>query len=98
MYNVDMKDLLLKVTNLNVIFDNHKILDNISFEVKRDDTMAIIGPNGAGKTVLFKALLGLLPYDGQVEWAKDVKIGYVPQRLNIEKDVPLTVEEFLKFK
>ena len=93
-----MEENILKVTNLNVTLNTHKILENISFEVKRDDTLAIIGPNGEGKTVLFKALLGLLPYDGQVEWAKDVKIGYVPQRLNIEKDVPLTVEEFLKFK
>ena len=92
------KDLLLSVSNLNVTFNSHKILDAISFEVKRDDTLAIIGPNGAGKTVLFKCLLGLIPYEGEVRWAKDVKIGYVPQRLNVGKDLPLTVEEFLRFK
>src|SRR3990167_3991048 len=91
-------DLLLKVTGLNVVFDGHKILEDISFDVKKDDTLAIIGPNGAGKTVLFKCLLGLLPYEGEVKWADDTKIGYVPQRLNIGKDIPLTVEEFLKFK
>jgi zinc transport system ATP-binding protein len=92
------KDLLLSVSNLNVAFNSHKILDDISFEVKRDDTLAIIGPNGAGKTVLFKCLLGLIPYEGEVRWAKNVKIGYVPQRLNVGKDLPLTVEEFLRFK
>ena len=78
-----MEENILKVTNLNVTLNTHKILENISFEVKRDDTLAIIGPNGAGKTVLFKALLGLLPYDGQVERAKVVKLGYVHQMLNI---------------
>lgn len=93
-----MEGKILKVSNLNVTFNDHKILDDISFEVKRDDTLAIIGPNGAGKTVLFKCLLGLLPYSGKVEWAKDAAIGYVPQRVNIDKDLPLTVEEFLSFK
>jgi len=93
-----MTEDILKVSKLNVSFNNHKILDDISFEVKRDDTLAIIGPNGAGKTVLFKCLLGLLPYEGKVEWAKDATIGYVPQRINIDKELPLTVEEFLKFK
>lgn len=91
-------DLILKVSRLNVTFNSHKILDDISFEVKRDDTLAIIGPNGAGKTVLFKCLLGLLPYEGIIEWARDIKIGYVPQKLYVGKDLPLTVEEFLRFK
>ncbi|KKR11841.1 MAG: hypothetical protein UT39_C0002G0022 [Candidatus Woesebacteria bacterium GW2011_GWA1_39_21] len=93
-----MENNILTVSNLVVEFNNHKILDNLSFEVKRDDTLAIIGPNGAGKTVLFKCLLNLLPYKGTVSWADDTRIGYVPQRLTVSKDIPLTVEEFLKFK
>src|SRR3989344_2893159 len=93
-----MAEKILKVSGLNVTLNNHKILEDITFEVKRDDTLAIIGPNGAGKTVLFKCLLGLLPFRGKVEWAKDATIGYVPQRVNVDKDLPLTVEEFLKFK
>lgn len=92
------KQNLLKVTGLKVEFDNHKVLDNISFEVKRDDTLAVIGPNGAGKTVLFRALLGLIPYEGKIEWAPDIKIGYVPQKLAVGHDIPLTVFEFLQFK
>lgn len=93
-----MNEIILAVSNLYVEFDNHKILDDISFEIKRDDTLAIIGPNGAGKSVLFRALLGLIPYKGTVTWAKDAKIGYVPQKLSIPKDIPLTAGEFLKFK
>jgi len=95
---VEAKPKILSVTGLNVEFDKHIILNDVSFEVARDDTLAIIGPNGAGKSVLFRALLGLIPYTGQIEWAKDAKIGYVPQKLAVAKDLPLTVTEFLHFK
>jgi zinc transport system ATP-binding protein len=89
---------ILKVTDLKVVFDHHVILDDISFEIERDDTLAVVGPNGAGKSVLFRALLGLVPYTGKVEWAGDAVIGYVPQKLAVAKDLPLTVGEFLGFK
>lgn len=89
---------ILSVSNLRVEFNNHVILNNISFDLKRDDTLVVIGPNGAGKSVLFRALLGLIPFEGKVTWAEDAKIGYVPQKLFVSKDLPLTVEEFLKLK
>lgn len=89
---------ILTVTNLNVSFGNQKVLDNVSFSVERDGTLAIIGPNGAGKSVLFRAILGLIPYEGEVKWAPNIKIGYVPQKLFVPKDLPLTVGEFLKLK
>jgi len=92
------KKNILTVIGLKVEFDNHTILDDVSFEVGRDDTLAIIGPNGAGKSVLFRALLGLVPYKGTVIWSPDAKIGYVPQKLAVAKDLPLTVSEFLHFK
>jgi zinc transport system ATP-binding protein len=95
---MEPKEKILTVTGLKVEFDNHIILDDISFEVTRDDTLAIIGPNGAGKSVLFRALLGLIPYVGKIDWANDARIGYVPQKLSIGKDIPLTVNEFLHFK
>ena len=89
---------VLSVKGLEVAFNGHKIVDDVSFDVVRDSTIAIIGPNGAGKTVLFRAVLGLIPYKGKVTWAPDAKIGYVPQKLFISKDFPLTVSEFLHFK
>lgn len=89
---------ILKVEGLNVEFNGHKILDDISFEVPRDSTLAVIGPNGAGKSVLFKSILNLVPHRGVVTWAVDAKIGYVPQKLAVEKDLPLTVCEFMQLK
>jgi len=96
--NLMEKPSILKVDNLKVKFNDHVILDDLSFDVKRDDTLAVVGPNGAGKTVLFRTLLGLISYEGKIEWANDVKIGYVPQKLAVGTDIPLTVMEFLKLK
>lgn len=88
----------LSVKNLSVSFNGHHILDNLSFDVQRDTTLGVVGPNGSGKTVLFKSLLGIIEHDGEVEWGDDVRIGYVPQKLSIAKDLPLTVLEFLRLK
>lgn len=90
--------MILEVSNLSVSFGKQKVLDNVTFSVERDGTLAIIGPNGAGKSVLFRAILGILPYEGEVRWAPNIKIGYVPQKLFVQKDLPLTVLEFLKLK
>jgi len=93
-----MSETILKVKNLKVELDNEKIIEDLSFEVKEGEILTILGPNGAGKTVLLKTLLGLLPYKGEIEWQKEVKIGYVPQRLPFIKDIPMSIEEFFKLK
>jgi zinc transport system ATP-binding protein len=90
-------DYVLKVSNLSLKLQNQKILDNVSFKLKRGTTLAVVGPNAAGKTMLFKTLLNLVPYSGQVEWAKGVKIGYVPQNIAVD-DIPISVKDFLSFK
>lgn len=87
-------DIVLRVKNLSVSFDQETVLENISFEVNKNDAVAIIGPNGAGKTVLFRALLGLVPYHGIIEWKQGIRIGYVPQKLAIHRETPLVVKEF----
>lgn len=93
-----MKPILLEVKNLSVSIEGEKILDNLSFVVREGEVLTILGPNGAGKSVLLRTLLGLLPYSGKIKWKKKVKIGYVPQPLPLIKDIPLSVEEFLKMK
>jgi zinc transport system ATP-binding protein len=88
----------LEVQNLSVTFGRDRILRSLSFAVEAGSTLAIIGPNGAGKTVLFRALIGTVEYEGRVRWAPSTKIGYVPQKLDIERDLPLTGLEFLRAK
>ena len=89
---------ILTVENLGVKFDNNEVLRGLNFFIQKEDVLAIVGPNGAGKSVLLRALLGLVPYSGKINWAPGIKIGYVPQKFNIDKDLPLSVEEFFKFK
>ena len=90
-------DYILRVSGLNVKFDDRQALEDVSFKVKRGTTLAIVGPNGAGKTALFRALLNFVPYTGEIKWAEGVKIGYVPQKLSAG-DIPISVKEFLSFK
>lgn len=92
-----MENLLLQVSGLSVNLQNQVILDNISFNLEIGKTLAIVGPNGAGKTVLFRTLLNMVPYTGKIRWFRNVRIGYVPQKLSV-RDVPLSVREFLSFK
>lgn len=89
---------ILEVKNLSVAFDSEKVLDDVSFNLKKGENLAIVGPNGAGKTVLLKSLLGIVAYDGYVKWKNGVKISYVPQRILPEKTLPLSVGEFFKIK
>ena len=93
-----MSSPILEIKDLNVSFGEHEVLKNLNFTVNKNDVLAIVGPNGAGKTVLFRALLGLIPYSGEIRWKPDTKIGYVPQKLYIDKEFPLSVEEFFQLK
>ncbi len=89
-------DTILSVKNLTVNFNDTPIINDVSFSVKKGEIFVVIGPNGAGKTILFRALLGLIPYEGEIKWSQNIRIGYVPQRLGVGRDFPLTVEEFMQ--
>jgi zinc transport system ATP-binding protein len=90
--------LALEVSNLSVGFDQIVVIERLSFGVPRGSALAIVGPNGAGKSVLAKALIGALPHEGTIRWEDNSKIGYVPQKLDIERDLPVTGGDFLHAK
>lgn len=92
------KEKILSASGITVKFGGHTVLNDLSFDIVRDSTVAIVGPNGSGKTVLFKCLLGLISFKGRAEWHKEARIGYVPQKLSVQRDIPLTVMEFLELK
>jgi len=94
-----MSETILKVKNLNVGLEKEEIIKDLSFEVKERDVLIILGPNGAGKTTLLRALLGLIPYEGEVVW-KSKNISYLPPQELVQRKYlpPMTIEEFFKFK
>ena len=88
----------LEVEHLSVTFGRTRVLDDLNFQVESGSSLAIIGPNGSGKTVLLKALIGAIPFEGTVRWPPGTRIGYVPQKLDVERDLPLTGIDLLRAK
>ncbi|HKB78718.1 MAG TPA: metal ABC transporter ATP-binding protein [Thermoanaerobaculia bacterium] len=89
---------LVRVSNLSITLDQRPILRDVNFEVDEGEAVAIIGPNGSGKTVLVKAMLGILPYEGEIVWNGAVTRGYVPQKIDADRSVPLNVRNLLESK
>lgn len=89
---------ILTIENLTVRFDEDIIIKDIGFELNAGDNLAVIGPNGSGKTVLLKTLLGMFSYQGTITWAPNVKIGYVPQKIEADKHLPLTFSNLFDAK
>ncbi len=87
-----------KINNISVKFGNDVILKNVSIHIHCGELTVIIGRNGAGKSTLLKAILGEVEHKGNIIFTdekdnltKKIKIGYVPQKLNIGKHMPTTV-------
>jgi len=89
---------ILKVENLTVTLDGVNIIENLNFELQRGENMAIIGPNGSGKTVLLKTLLGFFPHKGEIKWTGDAKLGYVPQKIDADRHLPINLDNLLSAK
>ncbi|PSH04165.1 MAG: ABC transporter ATP-binding protein [Acidobacteria bacterium] len=93
-----MGDKILSVRGLGIKFGSRSVIRNLSFDVCAGDNLAIIGPNGAGKTVLLKALLNFLSYEGEIRWAPNARIGYVPQKIAADRQMPVCVGDLLAAK
>jgi zinc transport system ATP-binding protein len=89
---------LLTVKHLSVQLEDRSVVEDLSFDLGPGERLSILGPNGAGKTVLLKALLNLVPHQGEIAWASDVRIGYVPQRIDADTHLPLTFTDLFRAK
>jgi zinc transport system ATP-binding protein len=89
---------VLSVRNLTIAFGRHIIIQNLSFDLPTGNCLAVIGPNGSGKTVLLKALLKLIPYEGEIQWSRDARLGYVPQKIAADRQLPLSLRDMLAAK
>ena len=91
---------LLRLDGVGVRLGGREILRDVSLTIRPGEFTGLIGPNGAGKTTLLRVILGLQPVtrgsvliDGAPRAARDSSIGYVPQKLAIEPDMPLRVRD-----
>lgn len=87
-----------KINNIGVKIGNDEILRNVNIHIHCGELTVIIGRNGAGKSTLLKAILGEVEHTGNISFVdqkdnitKKIKIGYVPQSINVEKQMPTTV-------
>jgi zinc transport system ATP-binding protein len=88
--------MLIKAENLSFARGGKTILQDISMQVSDGEIVTIIGPNGAGKSSLIKILLGLEQHDsGSLQTNPNLRIGYMPQQLQLSPHLPLTVTRFL---
>ena len=94
--------VLISLRGISKSWDGKQVLDDINFDVRQGDFIAITGPNGGGKTTLLRILLRLLPPSrGSVQYfldshpVKKLPIGYLPQKNMIDSQFPISVEEVI---
>ena len=87
---------LIETQGLDLKYGRQAVLSKVNFRIDRGEIVTIVGPNGSGKSSLLRALIGALkPSGGRVTRAQGLRIGYVPQKLQIDATLPLTVQRFL---
>ena len=88
---------LIEAKNLVVKYGSFDALRNVSFEISTGEIVTIVGPNGSGKTSFLRAIIGaVVPKSGTIHLKPGIKFGYVPQRLNIDPTLPISVERFMR--
>lgn len=92
----------IKINHLGVTIGSQEILRDINLHIHCGSLNAVIGRNGAGKSTLIRAVLGDIPHTGKIEFKdrengriQKLKIGYVPQSMNVEKQTPVSVYDMM---
>ena len=91
----------LEIRDLTVRAGGTEILSGVNADLRCGEVTALVGPNGAGKTTLLLAILRLVPFTGEIRFCRAAehgkgapRIGYVPQRLDFDRNAPMTVLDF----
>lgn len=87
---------IVTVNDLSVAFGNHRVINNLSFNINQGDFLVVVGENGVGKTTLVRSLLGFIkPQKGKIIINPQTQLGYVPQFRNIDQEYPLSIRDFV---
>jgi zinc transport system ATP-binding protein len=93
-----MQGPAILVENLSLRLGASPILEQLNFRVAAGSIHCLIGPNGGGKTSTLRSILGQMPHQGtvRIDWPTEQRsIGYVPQLIELERTLPLTILDFL---
>ena len=92
----------IKINHLGVTLGGQEILKDINLHIHCGSLNAVIGRNGAGKSTLIRAILNDIPHTGNIEFndrengrIQKLKMGYVPQSMNVEKQTPVSVYDMI---
>ena len=87
----------IKFEDVSLDLGNTSVLDDISFDVQAGAIHCVVGANGGGKTSLIRSMLGQMPFKGaiSIDWQDNQTVGYVPQSLDFDKTLPVTVQDFM---
>ncbi|MEG0074193.1 MAG: metal ABC transporter ATP-binding protein [Clostridia bacterium] len=92
----------IQIKDIGVTINRKEILKNVNIHIHCGQLTTIIGKNGAGKSTLLKALLGEIEHTGEIVFTNEknkkiqrIKIGYVPQSIEIDKSSPLSVYDLV---
>jgi zinc transport system ATP-binding protein len=89
--------MIAKLENISLTLNAQKILSGINLELQKGKITTLIGPNGGGKTSIARILLGILkPSSGKVQKKRSLKIGYMPQKIEIDQTIPMTAKDFIQ--
>ena len=90
---------LIELKNIGLKIGGKQIIEGISLQLKRGKITTLIGPNGGGKTSLARILLGIIkPTSGEIFSNKKISIGYMPQKIEIEKNIPISSRDFVQLE
>ena len=91
------ESVLVSLAGAGIRRQGRWLVRGVDLSIKPGEIVTLIGPNGAGKSTTAKMAIGILkPDEGSVTTAAGLKIGYVPQRLSIDRTMPLTVERLMR--
>lgn len=100
--NVCADHAAAQLRGVTVRFGGQVVLDHIDLTIPCHGVTALVGPNGAGKSTLIAALLGQIPYDGEIVFSRHLRngrerplFGLAPQKLAFDPDAPVTVLDYL---
>lgn len=87
----------IQFAGVNLTLGNTRILEDVSFSIRAGTIHCIVGANGGGKTSLVRSLVGQMPHTGSISiaWQEGRTTGYVPQQLDFDRSLPITVLDFM---